>query len=174
MFFIILCILDERKTYKDKLASSNDCLLFLFLFDGLKEHWLIGLSDATFNEQQGRTIGGKLAWCSFCKAELMKARWIRLKCALYLCSGAAWVPHNHSKYSNICPGCKGFIVRPYKQLELSVFRLAYAGQAPAVLATAGVHGWSSDVTIWSKHVAVMTHIIKYHFCSVKYNLYLTF
>lgn len=63
-------------------------LLLLFLFDGLKEHWLIGLSDATFNEQQGQTIGGKLAWCSFCRAELMKARRIKLKCALYPCSGA--------------------------------------------------------------------------------------
>lgn len=57
---------------------------FLFLFDRLKEHWLIGLSDATFNEQLGRTIGGKLAWSSFCRTELMKPLWIELKCALYL------------------------------------------------------------------------------------------
>lgn len=50
---------------------------FFFLFDRLKEHWLIGLSDATFNEQRGRTVGGKLAWSSFCRTELMKPLWIK-------------------------------------------------------------------------------------------------
>lgn len=80
----------QEKKYlgKKKTEFSDDCvclwrekrciiIFFFFLFDRLKEHWLIGLSDATFNEQRGRTVGGKLAWSSFCRTELMKPLWIK-------------------------------------------------------------------------------------------------
>lgn len=38
---------------------------FLCLFDRLKERWLIGLSDATFNEQRGQTVGGQISLILF-------------------------------------------------------------------------------------------------------------
>lgn len=107
--------------------------VFLSLFDGLKERWLIAPCDATFNEQLGRTIGGKLAWCSFCRTELMKPRWIKPKCALYLGSGAVRMPHKYSNYSNICPGCKGSIVSLYKRVQVPLMRLWCTNEAHVIL-----------------------------------------
>lgn len=76
-------IFREKKTLNSQMTvsvcegKSAVLFFFFFLFDRLKEHWLIGLSDATFNEQRGRTVGGKLAWSSFCRTELMKPLWIK-------------------------------------------------------------------------------------------------
>ena len=99
---------------------------FLFLFDRLKEHWLIGLSDATFNEQRGRTFGGKLAWSSFCRTELMKPLWIWLKCAVYLCSCIERIHHTGNNYFNICLNqrCKSSILSPCNATKLPLIILS--------------------------------------------------
>lgn len=121
-----------KKSFREKAVTPNDCIylwrgvIFLFLFDRLKEHWLIGLSDATFNEQRGRTIGGKLAWSSFCRTELMKPLWIKLKCGVYLRSCVERIHCTGNNYSNICPnqGCKGSIVSLCNAVKLLLMILS--------------------------------------------------
>lgn len=126
---------------------------FLFLSDRLKEYWLIGLSDATFNEQRGRTVGGKLAWSSFCRTELMKPLWIKLKCAIYPCSCAVRIPHTSSTRSNICPnwGCKGSTVSPCKA-RLPLMRLSGTNETSAVslhLQHRTIKFWKRSRGIWA-------------------------
>ena len=69
--------------------------------------WLIGLWDFTFNEQWGQTIGGKLAWSSFCRTELMKPQRITLKCAMYPCPCEGKIGLLVSAYSKWLPKPSG-------------------------------------------------------------------
>lgn len=58
----------EKKQYPLTTESINDgkhTFIFLFLSDRLKERWLIGLSDAAFNEQRGQTVGGQISLILF-------------------------------------------------------------------------------------------------------------
>lgn len=137
-FYFSVSFFPQKYNREEHVKPKQSPLMtgFLFLFDGLKEHWLIGLSDATFNEQQGRTVGGKLAWCFFCRTELMKPRWIKLTCELYLCSGAVWMPHNYSSYSNICPGCKGSTVSSHNSAQPPLMRSSCTDKAHGILVKA--------------------------------------
>lgn len=81
---------EYKKTFREyyplmtiSMYKGERAFIFFFPFDRWKEHWLIGLSDASSNEQLALTVGGKLAWSSFCRTELMKPLWIKLKCAMY-------------------------------------------------------------------------------------------
>lgn len=49
----------------ESIYDGKRTFVFLFLFDRLKKRWLIGLSDATFNEQRGQTVGGQISLILF-------------------------------------------------------------------------------------------------------------